>query len=447
MNTNTNTCKLVIVLTLALAIGGVAPATAEDAPVTIRTFDGDGADTFVQEYTTYRTINSGVDQNITLTLSGTSYTRNALLRFDLAAWTNQYSTLGRIATAKLRVYYYNVNGGTGIGGTSTGTVSVLVNGVLQEGRPGPLATDGWNEVTNTVYGEAGVTWNNQPVGTYITVGEFYYESKAYGWYEFSSDELAEFLRADTNGVVTIRIGKKGTAYNDFFYTKEYSAGSKAPELILTPRPKPAGVTLSTSAGHGADAFLDGYSLRRMNNYGAQESMYSSSYPGYEGHLVLRFDLAAIGLGAGNRLGAASLRAYYHACSSPGLITNTISVYGLQDGSDQEGLPGPLAADGWNEITNAVNAEAGITWNNQPTGAYTLLGSFAVTNSTFGWHTFSSDQLLPFLNKDSNGLVTIKLISDNRDRDYFYSREAASGWYAPQLYVEPWVPTGTILTIR
>lgn len=196
-------------------------------------------------------------------------------------------------------------------------------------------------------------------------------------------------------------------------------------------------TVSTAVGRGADACV--MQAAPGTAYGAQKwvwlrgSAWSYNVTGY-----LRFDLADL-LQPGERFESATLYFYQYEAIT---LYQMIHFIGLPDGCPED------LEDGWSEAT--------ITWNTRLTTEGPLLGwmdtyNGIVKENTPGWISFSSPELVDFLNADTNGLVTIQLKrADDKAQSYtkFWSKE--NGELIPYLEytvttapVEPIVHPGDV----
>lgn len=161
------------------------------------------------------------------------------------------------------------------------------------------------------------------------------------------------------------------------------------------------MTINTADGNGADAYING-GTRADNLYGGDTNMLArvSSNLTYCRKWVVRFDLGSIP--AGESITSATMTVTNNTAWSTD-ATSVAGVFGLNDSVD---------ADNWDE--------AAVNWNNAPgndtTGQgflnATSLGTFNATDGNGGAQSsFSSQELVDFLNADTDGLVTL-LVREN-----------------------------------
>ena len=166
-------------------------------------------------------------------------------------------------------------------------------------------------------------------------------------------------------------------------------------------------TLSTEVGNGADAFVNSGSFANQN-FGDSEHLAwkNSGVPGdFNRKSYVRFDTSSIG-----QVSDATLTFSISSISDSGFNPNTdhiANVFGLVDGH---------AGEAWDETT--------VTWNNAPANvtnspnAFTrnaiLLGTFSVSPSVALGEPiiFSSDELINFINSDTNDLLTLMVSGSN-----------------------------------
>jgi hypothetical protein len=183
------------------------------------------------------------------------------------------------------------------------------------------------------------------------------------------------------------------------------------------------------------------------NYGTETAIYTRAAGlknSLSSKIYCRFDLGSqiTNWSAPYRVVSAATLHLRDNSSSAGQITN--SVYGLKDGQ---------AGESWGETT--------ITWNNAPAndtnGAWyvgaeaTYLGQFTYTGTGTGtnWISFTSSNLVDFLNADTNGVVTLMLSNPANTSSQFASRERTDTQKGPpRLTVTSAIvlPGGTLLRI-
>jgi len=204
--------------------GGLAAPTISGEAVpavltTLTTADGSGADSFVQSG--QADANFGGAANVVVKDAGSGTTnRKGYVRFDLS------SINGPLVDAALLLdVALNNQGG---GGTTPQKQTVNVFG-LPDGDPG----EAWDEMT--------LTWNNAPGNasnegldpSMIPLGSFTVPNTADAQVLFSSDELFDFITADTDGLATLVLTREtpSGSWNLGFGSKE-NGSFAAPSLRL-----------------------------------------------------------------------------------------------------------------------------------------------------------------------------------------------------------------------
>ena len=190
----------------------------------------------------------------------------------------------------------------------------------------------------------------------------------------------------------------------------------------------AEVIRSTAFGNGADTFVGNDSNKGPNNnYGGGGTMDIRIYPTVRAHIgYVKFDISKV---AGDMTGA-QLQFYI----TQGGAARTWNVYGLTDNAID---------DAWGEMSITYNTAPGMLA--AAAGSYaidpaklTLLGTLAVPGTAP--YLFTSDaatlNLAPFLESDTDGLVTLVLIPTGSDRQYYVAAKeglaANPTWSAPTL---------------
>ncbi|MDY0167380.1 MAG: DNRLRE domain-containing protein [Thermoguttaceae bacterium] len=193
----------------------------------------------------------------------------------------------------------------------------------------------------------------------------------------------------------------------------------------------AGFLITTADGAGADAYVENMTGTRVNNnYGGTTAVQlknagpdpNTSNQYLSRKTYLRFDLDAVGA-LDTQIAWLELTA---ASGTSG--TYAFDVYGLLDGH---------AGEGWTE-----SGSGSITWNNAPgndTGSLdgvlgddaVYLGQFATSGYSSGQVLqFGSQELIDFLNADTDGRVTLILTRFTHDDNYgghsnsFHSKEGS-----------------------
>lgn len=158
------------------------------------------------------------------------------------------------------------------------------------------------------------------------------------------------------------------------------------------------MTITTADGNGADTYVNG-GTQAANNYGTQDNMLAAA----NGNLsfcrkwYVRFDISDIP--AGESITAATLT----ITNNTDWATDSTAVAGVF------GLNNSENADNWGETT--------LTWNTAPGNETTgsaqgfinadTLGTINAANGNGGAQSsFSSQELVDFLNADTDGLVTL-----------------------------------------
>jgi hypothetical protein len=192
------------------------------------------------------------------------------------------------------------------------------------------------------------------------------------------------------------------------------------------------IPITTAEGNGADSYIVSDSPNVNVNYGLSDviSIKHDSGSGFINRKgYLRFDLTEIN----DIIVDVSLELTFVSAGGSGIANpSTYYVYGLINGH---------TGKNWDELT--------ITWNNAPANnqgsgngflaaEVTFLGSFdlAVLSAEVGDKvTFTSNELINFLQKDTNNLVTLMLTREQRNfsNEHFASKENAT-LAAPTIFV-------------
>ncbi|HEX7120726.1 MAG TPA: DNRLRE domain-containing protein, partial [Gemmatimonadaceae bacterium] len=147
-------------------------------------------------------------------------------------------------------------------------------------------------------------------------------------------------------------------------------------------------------------------------------------------VYLQFDVSGIPAGATITGATFSVAPSNNIASADdNWLGNTISVYGLKDGT-----AGEVWVEGDGGMDNDPAGE--ITWSNAPgndtssgtgfTDDAVLLGTFTPTAGTSGYFDFTSEDLKNFIAADTNGSVTIMLshTAGSTAFQYLYARTGA-----------------------
>ncbi len=394
-------CKRMIAVAVAVCGLFVAQASALPTPFSVTTAAGNGADSFIR--LGQANTNFGAQGGVVVKDSNAgSTTRLGYLRFDLSGSSNNFND----ATLTLDVVTNNQGGG----GSTPQVHTVNIYGL--------------NDGVGENWGEGTITFNNAPgngptefvnadttlLGT-ITVPAVATPNTI----NFQSGALAAFLNQDTDGQATIILQRDGGngGHNLVFSSKEGAANAPMVSGSLDGDRK----SISTAVGFGADSFIQSGSGANTN-HGANGNVVikhtgtNTTRKGY-----LRFDLADVKsdvLAAGLALDV-SLNNNGGGGTTPQEFT--VQVFGLNDGD---------AGESWAEnLINFNNAPGNQSGNNLDGAATTLLGTFTVENNAGGRVMFSSDELVDFLNDDSNDLATLILLRQGGSGGFnlgFASRE-------------------------
>jgi hypothetical protein len=185
-------------------------------------------------------------------------------------------------------------------------------------------------------------------------------------------KLDEFLRQDTNGVITLMMIKESSddISTYWFLSKEGAAGDRAkmPFLYFPKGSNGQPVTVTTADGQGADTYISNDARDKANRrFGITSSLHCRYFKDTRFRMIcLRFDISQVkdlsgavlnlALGSGNR-------------------DRTLNVYGLKDGP----------ADFWDENTIDYATTPGL--KTAPAGAYafdenayTKLGTFIAADT-------------------------------------------------------------------
>lgn len=399
----------------------------------IDTTDGVGADSYVRKGNA--TTNFGTAGEVLVKDSGTSTTtREGYLRFD-------FTNLPKVLTdATLSLDVSTNNSGGGDPTPKQYTVNVFG---LNDGHAG----EGWIES-----GAGSITWNNAPANDtlreYFTndavfLGRFTVPAVAApNTVTFSALALKSFLTQDTDGRASILLTREGGNNNLGFASKEH-ATLNAPALSGEGSFSALVISVATNDGVGADAYVRKGTA--TTNYGSDPQLLTKNVGSSSTtrKSYLRFDLPPL---MGGVLDAAlNLEVITNNQGGAGSTpqNQTVNVWGLDDLD-----PGELWGEGtltWN------NAPANNTANNGILGNATLLGTFLIpnhpeTDSKPLEVMFTSQQLIDFINADTNSVATLILTRQNTQSGWnlaFASREHST-LMAPTLTLGLFVPEPTSL---
>ncbi|MBI1367557.1 MAG: DNRLRE domain-containing protein [Planctomycetes bacterium] len=244
MNTTRQWSVVVIAIAFAAAAAS-APADIINVPIT--TADGNGADAYVQFGNP--TTNNGSSTTLLVKDSGAaSTTRKIYTRFDLSS-----VNVSAILNAQLSLVVTSHDAG----GSTLQTIPVELWGLI-DSASGQNWVEGNGGTDNSPAGE--ITWNNAPAnntgGNGLTANAVQLASFNIGTgvavgatVNVSSAALVNFLRADTDGLVTLILRRNaGNSANNLGFASKENTTFAAPTLTLTipaPAALPAGLSLLT----------------------------------------------------------------------------------------------------------------------------------------------------------------------------------------------------------
>jgi hypothetical protein len=395
------------------------------------TNDGIGADTYIQRGNANANFNNS--SHITIKDSGTgSTTRKGYLRLDLSGADGPFIGAG----LDLRVSINN-SGGNPLDPAPDAFV-VNVYG-LNNGDAG----ENWGETTTTWNNAPGnVTANNTLATNTTLLGSFNVPAVPAGnTINFNSASLATFLNQDTDGRASLILQRDRVSNEvNLAFNSNRNNSPNAPSLtgnidgILK--------TVTTGMGQGADAYVRG-GTNGGNNYGNSQNLVvkHSSNSSFTRHAYLKFDLSDIGeaLHAGLTLDVLSNNG---GGNDPTPKVFTVEVFGLNDGESGEN---------WAEGTIDYNNAPGHLGSNNgmDPSTTTFLGSFVVEDNPGGRVIFANEDLIDFLNADTNDLVTLMLRRNGGNGGYnlVFASDEHGSLQAPRLdIVERIVPEPATATL-
>ena len=377
-----------------LAIVALVSSQAGAVLFSTDTDTGNGADAFIRGGSSANS-NAGSSGSITLKNAGNlSFNRKGYARFDISGADRPF------VDANLDVVVSTNNSGGGSATPQNFVVNVY-------GLHNADAGENWIET-----GAGGITWNNAPgnvnsnrmdsnvsfLGTFNVASSDTSGSTV----NFNNQSLTTFLNQDTEGNATVILQREsntgGGGANLVFASNNH--GSLAAPAI-SGNTEGDLRTITTADGNGADTYVR--LGQPNNNFGGATQVVikdanngSTTRKGY-----LRFDLSSItqeALQAGLTLDISTNNQGGNNGTIPAEFQN-VQVYGLTDES----------LDNWNEGTidfdNAPGNQAGDGLNGSLT---TLLGTFNVEDNAGGSVIFANQNLVDFINADTNGLATLIL---------------------------------------
>ncbi|KIA92742.1 hypothetical protein OC25_15210 [Pedobacter kyungheensis] len=168
------------------------------------------ADAFVRDGL-FAGANSGNSKSLDVSSDNWSFLRESYLRFDYSAFTGS-----AVNSAKIRVYASRVEV------NPSRTISVF-------------------GLSNTIWGESTITWNNKPAESGTPLGSYTVNNTARAWYELDVTAYINSQLALGKKIISIRLvnqGAKGSGNLVTFNSRE--ANNNRPELLLNKEASAAG---------------------------------------------------------------------------------------------------------------------------------------------------------------------------------------------------------------
>ena len=181
--------------------------------------------------------------------------------------------------------------------------------------------------------------------------------------------------------------------------------------------------VTTATGCGADSYI--VSQNPAGNYGGDDQVLVKDLNfGLFRKSYLKFDLSSLS-------GLAILDASLNITYIGGAVSNnTVGVYGIIDSCD---------LDNWNETTICgQNAPANNSTTNGFNADAVFLGNITIaSNSTAGdIFVFSNDNLIDFLNADTDGLVTIAMnVVTSSNTNIIFATKENTAYSEPSLEID------------
>ena len=238
---------------------------------------------------------------------------------------------------------------------------------------------------------------------------------------FSSGRLTDLINADTNGLITLVLGRLNNNGDNLLFASEIHAEYAPPTLKITERSSVAATTRDGTGGvSGHVNYVDGGDFGNAQWHVKNVGASSLTRKGY-----IRFDSSSFDFTASN----ASLNLVVSLEGLDAGDIDTINVYGITDQSLDlvpltNGLPWADAPA--NDIGSGYAADLNKA---------ALLGAFTYQgNERIGlYKSFRSQALVDFLNADTNGLVTLVLGRvDLNGVNLLFAGETHSAYAPPML---------------
>lgn len=302
---------------------------------------------------------------------------------------------------------------------------------------------------------SGLTWNNAPANDPCSMCCFDADAtgalasftvigannggSAPDTYSASSQDLADFILTDTDGVITLLIGRQGTSSSfDLFATKEH-ATLNPPTLTLTYEPlQTVTVTLTPAADTDIRQAAPDYCKSNRDIWLAK----NNTNDGIKTYIKFQLpdDVDTV------------LSAEFQTTRKIAGAWNFVyNIHGMNDNA---------VGNDWPEISPGnipgLPYTSGLTWNNAPVNdanstygftsdATGVLAAFTVIGSNNGGtpgdtYTASSPALADFLNTDTDSVVTLLIGRPgfSSSADQFYTKDQAVS--EPPKLVITYVPT-------
>lgn len=397
----------------ALFAFAASPAWA----ATITTADGNGADSYVRLGQPANNF-GGASTIVVKDAGGDSTTRKGYLRFDLSSTTGVYSG-----------YSLNLDVALNDLGGAAQSFNIEVLGLL-DGNAG----ENWDEGTITFNNAPANSGSNQITSDAVRLGVFNVPAVAApNSVSFASPTLDAFLNQDTDGNATLIVRRLGgsSSANLTFASKE-NGGLPAPtlagdDLAADIRTFAPDADTYVQQGQATTNFGGSSSIVIKDNGGA-----GTTRKGY-----VRFDIPVLNTDAVGAWLDMEVSSNNQGGGGSTPQTQRVNVFGLLDGD---------AGENWGEGT--------INWDNAPanTGGDGFLanaielGHFIVRNSGSPQRIlFASDELLDFINDDTNGLATLIFQRETSSGSWNLTLNTKeSGGFAPRLSLAVPVPTPAAL---
>jgi hypothetical protein len=322
---------------------------------------------------------SAADLQVKDAPSGSGYTRNAYLQFNLAGQSPIQSAI------------LEIDGGQ----SSTTTESSI-----------PISA---HAVTSNSWTQSGIKFSNAPAISSATLATATITGTNHVFYFI--DLTTYFKQQQAGGHTTASLALKGSAVTGAYADFESTNGANVPVLLLqtgSPTPTPTPTPTTTGFGPSADAYVQDGQFANQN-FGSSTTLQvkQSDASGFTRVSYLTFDLSSI--------------------SSSATINNaTLSVFGNVNGSS------PVQVDAL-QVPGATFNQGTITYNNAPVTG-TKITSAVVSGTSATKYTFNLTNYVQADISAGQSQVTIALAGDSITLLFasFNSTNAASN--APALAV-------------